>query len=118
VQQVDPVGRAQLVEAGDRRPDRQSTGADNQLVVVQEGLAAVRVTQQQPTAGDVDVGGEGVQPQPHSGRLEVGVGTVREVAPVPDLPGHVVRDAADGEVRVGVGDHHGHLSGRVQLAGA
>ena len=34
------------------------------------------------------------------------------------LTGAVVRDAADGEVRVGVGDHQGHLRAGVQFTGA
>src|SRR5438067_1305012 len=40
-----------------------------------------------------------------------------QVAPVGDLAGDVVGDAADGEVRVGVLQDHGNLGARVQLAG-
>jgi hypothetical protein len=36
---------------------------------------------------------------------------------VGDFSGDVVGDAADGEVRVGVGDDHGDLGGGVELAG-
>ena len=32
--------------------------------------------------------------------------------------GDVVGDAADGEVRVGVGDHHGHLRAGVEFTGS
>ena len=39
-----------------------------------------------------------------------------QVAPVGDLARDVVRDAADGEVRVGVGHDHGDLGGRIELA--
>ena len=46
------------------------------------------------------------------------MGAVGEVAPVGDFAGDVVRDAADGEVRVGVGDHHGDLGSRVEFAGS
>ena len=53
-----------------------------------------------------------------AGRLEVGAGAVGQVAPVGDLAGDVVGDAADGEVGVGVGDHQGDLDGRVEFAGA
>ena len=35
-----------------------------------------------------------------------------------DLAGEVVRDAADREVRIGVGHHHRDLDGRVEFAGA
>ena len=35
-----------------------------------------------------------------------------------DLTGDVVGDAADGEVRVGVGDDHGDLGGGIKFAGA
>src|SRR5262249_264672 len=71
----------------------------------------------QLAGGHIDLAGRGVQPQPHPGRLQVGVGSVREVAPVGHLAGDVVGDAADGEVGVGVGGHHGELHARVDLAG-
>ena len=66
----------------------------------------------------VDSAGDGVEPQRHAGRFEVGDGAVGEVAPVGDLAGDVVGDAADREVRVGVGDDDGDLGGRVELPGA
>jgi len=37
---------------------------------------------------------------------------------VGDFAGDVVRDPADGEVRVGVGDDDRHVSGGVELTGA
>ena len=108
------VGGAECVEAVDGRPDGHGAGADDQLVVVDAPFAAVGGRGRRGCWPATSMrGGAGVQPQLHPGRFEVGVGAVGEVAPVGDLAGHVVGDAADGEVRVGVGDHHGHLGGRV-----
>ena len=113
-----PSAVAQGVKPGDRRPDRDGAGADDELVVGHDVRRAVRPGQLERVAGHVDLAGGGVQAQPHPGCLQVGVGPVREVAPVGDLAGDVVGDAADGEVRVGVGHHHGDLGARVDLAGA
>ena len=118
VQQVHPVGRPQRGEPGDRRADRDRAGPDDQLVVGDQVLGPVRAGDEELVAGGVDAAGGGVQPQPHPGRLQVGDGAVGEVAPVRDLAGDVVGDAADGEVRVGVGHHHGDIGARVDLAGA
>lgn len=79
---------------------------------------AVRAAHHQPSVGDVDGGGEGVGADLHAGGLEVVEGAVGEIAPVADFAGDVVGDAADGEVRVGVGHHHGDLAVRVEFAGA
>ena len=103
-------------EPGDGRADGDRAGADDQLVVGDQVLGPVRAGDEQLVAGGVDAAGGGVQPQPHPGRLQVGDGAVGEVAPVGDLAGDVVGDAADGEVRVGVGHHHGDLRARVDLA--
>jgi prolipoprotein diacylglyceryl transferase len=62
--------------------------------------------------------GGGVQPQPHPGRFQVRAGPVGQIAPVGDLAGDVVGDAADGEVRVGIGGHHRDVHARVQFPGA
>ena len=117
VQQVYPVRRPELVQPADRRTHRDRAGADDQLVVGNDVLGAVRPGDGQLAAFHVDPAGGGVQPQPHPGGLQVGGGAVGEVAPVGDLAGDVVRDAADGEVRVGVRGHHGDLRARVDLAG-
>jgi hypothetical protein len=85
VQQVHPVRRAELVEAGDRRPGRHGAGTDDQLVVADDILGSAGTGDRQLAAGHVDAAGEGVQPQPHPGCLQVGDGPVREVAPVRDL---------------------------------
>ena len=53
---------------------------------------------------------------PAASRL--GDAAVGQVAPVGDLAGQVVGDAADGEVRVGVFEDYGDIGGRVELAGA
>ena len=113
-----PSAGPSAVEPGDRRADRDRAGADDQLVVGDQLLGPVRAGDQELAARDVDAAGGGVQPQPHPGRLQVGDGAVGEVAPVGDLAGDVVGDAADGEVGVGVGHHHGDLGARVDLAGA
>ena len=118
MQQMHPVGGAEGVEAVDRRPHGHGSGADHQRVVVDHRFAAVSVPDQEALSGDVDGGGEGVETQLHAGGFKVGVGAVGEVAPVGDFAGHVVGDAADGEVRVGVGDHHGHLGSRVEFTGS
>ena len=52
------------------------------------------------------------------GRLEIGDGPVRQVAPVGDLARDVVGNPADGEVGVGVGDDHGDLGVGVELTGS
>ena len=120
VQQVHPVARAQGLrarQAADRGPDRDRAGADDELVVAEQFLAAVGRADQELAAGHVDATGGSVQPQPHPGGFQVGQLAVGQVAPVGDLAGDVVGDAADGEVRVGVGQDHGDLRGRVDLAG-
>ena len=118
VQQVHAVGGAELVQAADRGPDRDGAGADDELVVADQLVGAAGGGDQELAGGDVDAAGGGVQPQPHPGGLQVGGGAVGEVAPVGDLAGDVVGDAADGEVRVGVRDDHADVGGRVELAGA
>ena len=120
VQQVHAVAgpeRAGPGQAGDRGPDRDGAGTDDELVVAEQFLAAVSRGDQELAAGHVDAAGGGVQPQPHPGCFQVGQGAVGQVAPVGDLAGDVVGDAADGEVRVGVLEDHGDVGGRVQLAG-
>ena len=120
VQQVHPLGGAQGTgpgQASDRGPDRDRAGADHELVVAEHLLAAVGRADQELAAGHVDAAGGGVQPQPHPGGFQVGDGAVGQVAPVGDLAGDVVGDAADGEVRVGVLQDHRHIGGRVELAG-
>ena len=67
---------------------------------------------------DIDAGGAGVGEHPHAGGGQVGGGAMGQVGPVGDFPGDVVRDAADGEVGIGVGDDHGDLGGGVEFAGA
>ena len=89
----------------------------DQLVVI-EALLASGARDDQLLAVDVDARGAGVELEPHAGRFEVSVGAVREVAPVRDFAGDVVGDAADREVRVGVGDDNGDVGAGVQLAGA
>ena len=42
---------------------------------------------------------------------------VGHVGPAGDFAGDVIGDAADGEVGIGVGDHHGELGGGVEFAG-
>jgi hypothetical protein len=59
-----------------------------------------------------------VESQPQPAVFEVGDAAVREVAPVGDLAGEVVRDTADAEVRVVVGGELGDLGGGVDFAGA
>ena len=121
VQQVHPVARPERSgpgQAADRRPHRDRACADHQLVVAEQLIAAIGGSHQQLARAGVDSAGGGVQPQPHPGGFQVGDGAVGEVAPVGDLPGYVVGDAADREVRVGVRDDNGDLGAGIQLAGA
>jgi len=104
---VDAIGGVEGVEAFDGRADGDGSGADDELVVVDEVVAAVGVADGEALSGDVDRECPGVQAQLHAGGFEVGVGAVGEVAPVGDLAGDVVGDPADGEVRVGVGHDDG-----------
>ena len=120
VQQVHPVGGAEGIRAGqpgDRRADWHGAGADDELVVAEDLLAAVGRGDQELAAGHVDPPGVGVGPQPHPGGFQVGDGAVGQVPPVGDLAGDVVGDAADGEVRVGVLQDHRDVRGGVELAG-
>ena len=120
VEQVHAVSGAESAgsgQAGDRRADREGTGADDQLVVGEQFLAAAGGGDQQLAGGGVDPACGGVQPQAHPGSFQVGDGAVGQVAPVGHLPGDVVGDAADREVRVGIRDHHADLGGGIQLAG-
>ena len=121
MQEVGPVRcteGARPDEAVDGGPHRHGTGADDEAVVPERLLAAIRATQPDPVGGHVDAGGHRVQAQLHPRRLEVGVATVGQVVPIGHLPRHVIRDAADGEVGVGVGDDDGHFGAGVKLAGA
>ncbi len=60
----------------------------------------------------------GVEPQPHPRRLQVGAAAVGEILPVGHLARDVIRDAAYGKVRVGVGHDHGHVDAGVELPSA
>ncbi len=120
VEQVHAVIGANSARAGqaaDRGPDRDRSRADDQLVVGEQFLGAVGGGDEQLAGGDVDPACRGVQPQVHPGGFQVGDRPVGEVAPVGHLPGDVVGDAADREVRVGVRDNHADLGAGVELAG-
>lgn len=86
VDRVQPVTRAEGVEPGDAGVGGEGAGADDQLVVADQFLTAGLVADGELAPFDVDAGGEGVQPQPHSGGFQVGVGAVRERLPRRDLP--------------------------------
>ena len=58
-----------------------------------------------------------VKQQLHTGRLQVIDAAMGELAPVRHLAGDVVRDAANAEVGIAVGDQDRHVSARVELAG-
>lgn len=61
---------------------------------------------------------DGVQPETQTRCLEIGAGPMGQVVPLGDLSRDVVRDSADGEVRVRVGNHHGDLASGCHLASA
>ena len=90
-----------------RRPVRRKTEVPRRRRRRDEQLAAL----------DVDAPGDGVKAKAHAGRFQVGDAPVGQVAPVGDLARDVVGDAADGEVRVGVGHDHGDLGGRGRARG-
>jgi hypothetical protein len=118
VQQVHPVAETESIragQAGDGRADRDGAGADDELVVAEQFLATRGGGDQELASGYVDPPGGGVGPQPHPGGFEVGEGAVGQVAPVGDLAGDVVGDAADGEVRVGVLQDHRDVRGGAAL---
>ena len=96
---VYAVVGSELVETVDAGVGGQRAGADDQLVVVDDGLAVV-VTDGESLVSDIDSGCEGIQSQSHPGRLQVRVGAVGERLPGLDISGEVVRDAADGVVRI------------------
>jgi hypothetical protein len=87
-------------------------------VVVDRLLAAVDRGESDAVGVGIDVVRLGVEPESDAGVLEVRDRAVREVVPVADFAGHVVRDAADRVVRVRIGEHHGDVGGRVELARA
>jgi hypothetical protein len=100
VQQVHPIVGAERTgpgQAADRGPDRDRAGADDELVVAEQFLAALGGGDQELAAGHVDAAGGGIQPQPHPGRFQVADGAVGQVAPVSDLAGDVAGDTADGK---------------------
>ncbi|SKZ13978.1 Uncharacterised protein [Mycobacteroides abscessus subsp. abscessus] len=121
VQQVHTVGRAESVgsgQAGDGWAGRDGAGAHDQGVVGQLLRVAVWVKDIKGVGRGVDGGGAGAGQDPHAGGGQVGGGAVRQVRPVGDFPGDVVRDPADGEVRVVVGDHDGDVGGGVEFTDA
>jgi hypothetical protein len=110
VQDVHPVGRAEGVQTGDRRPLWHSAGTDDQPVVADLRCRSAAVASAGDTpAGRVDRGHRGVGDQADPCRGQLGGAAVGQAAPVGHFAGDVVRDAADGEVRISVGEHHAHL---------
>ncbi len=114
---MHPVAGAEVVESGDPWRDRHGAGADDQRVVVERFLAAVGSGDDDAVGVGIDPAGGGVKPEGHAGVSEVVESAVGEVVPVADFAGDVVRDAADREVRVGVGQHDRDLGGRVEFPG-
>lgn len=121
MQQVHPIFGAEGVgtgEAVDRWAGADRAGAHDQGVIGQFGGGPGGIENVQGVLGDVDFGGAGVGEYPHAGGGQVLGGAMRQVGPVRDFPGDVVRDAADGEVGVGVGDDDGHLGAGVEFTDA
>ncbi len=107
VEQVNSVGRPEVAQAVDRRTYRNRAGTDDQFVVAETRCDAFVVSHLDALPRDVDGRDQRVEAKVHAGRLEVGVGAVRKVSPVRDLAGDVVRDAANREVRIRIGNHDG-----------
>ena len=115
MQQMNAIDSTELVQAVDRRTDRKGARPNDQRDVLKKLRHALTPAEAYLVPGHVDVGHQGVQEEPHPCRFEVGAAAVGEVAPVAHLTGDVVRDAADREVRIGVGHDHGDLDQRIQL---
>ena len=120
VKQVNPVGRTERLgaaQAFDGRASRDGPGPDDELVIGKLVLDSCLINDVDPVARDVDLGCPCVQSDLHPGCLEVVERAVGQAAPMGHLARDVVRDAADGEVRVGVGHDDGDLGRRIEFAG-
>ena len=91
---MHPVAGPEFVQAGNRRPDRDRAGADDQLVVTDHVVGSVPAGDQQLAGVRIDPAGRGVQPQAHPG-CSSGPGAVGQVLPAGYFTGDVVGDAAD-----------------------
>ena len=116
-----PIGGAERVGAAktaDGWADTDGAGAHDQRVVGQLLWGAGGVEEVEGVLFDIDAGGAGVGEHPHAGGGQVGGGAMGQVGPVGDFTGDVVRDSANGEIGIGVGDDHGDIGGGVEFAGA
>lgn len=109
---------SERVEAVDRGSHGGGASSDHELVVGEQLLASARIAHVELVARDVDSKCGRVEAESHACRLKVGDTAVGEVAPVGDVPGDVVGDSADGEVRVGVPEQDVDLTREVKLASA
>lgn len=103
-------------EAVDRRSGADRSGTHDQCVVGQLGGCTGRVEDVEGVLIDVDRRRAGIGEYAHAGGGQIGRGAMGEVAPMGDLPGDVIGDAANGEVRIGVSDNDGDLRARVEFA--
>ena len=113
VQEMHSLARAEVVEPDDGGSDRNRPGADDERVVLDALLATVGGGERDTVGGRSDVLRDRVEPQLHAGGLKLSDGAVGEVVPVGDLSAHVIGDAANRLVRVGVGEHNRYLHGWV-----
>ena len=112
VEQMHAVSGAERIgslEPGNRRTNRHGAGTDDELVVRQRLLDIVVVRDEEPAVARVDTTRDSPEAQLHAGSLEVGNAAVCEIAPVSDLSGDVIRNPADREIGIRVGDDDGDL---------
>ena len=121
VQREAVADRVQLkdtlaIETRNRRTDRFGSRRDEQLVVAELVLPAVGIRRRDRVRACVDRPGRVLQEQLDSGALELFGRSVRERAPVGNVAGEEVRQAADGEVRIAVCEEHGDVDAGIELA--
>jgi hypothetical protein len=112
---AESIGTGQARDAGG---GGSCSGGHDEPVVADRFLISVGLGHRDRVRIGVDAGGKGAQSQGESGCFEVGLGAVGEVVPVGHVAGEVVGDAADGVVRVVIGDDNRDVSVRVELSGA
>ena len=108
--------RAVADQSFDRGSRRHRTRADDQLVIRNDLVLPGLMCHVQLEIGGVDLGGQRVQSNVHAGRVKIVERPMSEIPPVLYVTGDVVRNPADGKVRVRVGHDDRDLGRRVEFA--
>ena len=106
------------LDSGDRGAGRDRAGRDHDAVVRDRLLAPVWRSHDQLSPLDVEPLRDRVEQQVEPGVFEIIACAVREAAPLADLAAEPVRNSADREVRICVGEHERRPDGRIELASA